>query len=253
MRLKAIACEIVFREVCFCAAKARNIVDLAFLPKGLHDIGTDKMLERLQQEVDAIDADRYEGVLLVYGLCNNGIVGLRAGSVPVIVPRAHDCITFFFGSKERYSQYFEEHPGTYYMTTGWKERNSISEEHAREGVMSQLGLNRTYEEYVAEYGEENAKFIMQTLGNWVENYDRYTYLRMGIADDLGYDRDTKERAARQGWQYDEQDGEIALLQRLFDGDWNEEEFLVVKSGQKIAASNDERIIATVAADEGEAA
>ena len=82
-RLKAIACEVVYREMCFCAAKSRNIIDLHFLTQGLHDLGAEKMRDRLQQEIDAVDAEKYAAVLLAYALCNNGIVGLRAAGVPL--------------------------------------------------------------------------------------------------------------------------------------------------------------------------
>ena len=100
MRLKLLACEIMYRELCAAAARSTNLVDVEFLPKGLHDIGHEGMCVRLAQTLAAIDETRYEAVLLGYGLCSNGLVGLAAQSVPLIVPRAHDCITLFLGSKE---------------------------------------------------------------------------------------------------------------------------------------------------------
>ncbi len=39
MRLKLIACEIFYRELCAAVARSVNQVDVEFLPKGLHDIG----------------------------------------------------------------------------------------------------------------------------------------------------------------------------------------------------------------------
>src|SRR5512136_2427621 len=114
MRLKLISCEIFYRELCASVARSKNQIDIEFLPKGLHDIGQDKMLPRIQAAVDAVDASRYEGILLGFGLCNNGISGLVARSIPLIVPRAHDCITLFLGSKERYREYFDSNPATYF-------------------------------------------------------------------------------------------------------------------------------------------
>jgi hypothetical protein len=38
----------------------------------------------------------------VYGLCNLALTSLRARAVPVVVPRAHDCITLYLGSRQRY-------------------------------------------------------------------------------------------------------------------------------------------------------
>ena len=54
-RFKLIACEIMFREICFCASQSRNIIDIQFMPKGLHDIGESKMVIKLQAEIDQVD------------------------------------------------------------------------------------------------------------------------------------------------------------------------------------------------------
>ena len=58
-------------------------------------------------------------------LCSNGLVGLTARNIPVVVPRAHDCITLFLGSKERYLDYFQSHTGVYFKTSGWIERGEV--------------------------------------------------------------------------------------------------------------------------------
>ena len=83
-RYKLIACEVMFRELSYCAAKSKNIIDVVFLSKGLHDMGAEKMLSSLQDEIDRVDIEKYEAILLGYALCNNGIVGLRS-SIPIIV------------------------------------------------------------------------------------------------------------------------------------------------------------------------
>ena len=35
---------------------------------------------------------------------------------------------------------------------------------------------------------------------------------------------------------------MSLLERFISGDWNDEDFLIVEPGQKVVATNDERII-----------
>jgi len=240
MRLRLIACEIMFREACLCAANSRNIVDVQFMPKGLHDLETHEMVARLQREIDDAPPDLYEGVLLGYALCNNGIVGLTARHCPLIVPRAHDCITLFLGSRERYNQYFSERPGTFFKTTGWCERDFLT---VPDTITEKMGLKKTYEEYVAQYGEENAKYLMEQMGGWKQSYNTMAFIDMGIGDFLGYEQEAEKEAEENGWELLKLKGDLRLIRRLLDGEWDDEEFLVLQPGESVIASNDERIIA----------
>ena len=54
-RFKLIACEILYREVCAVIARSIHQVDVEFLPKGLHDIGREKMSARLAEVLSAVD------------------------------------------------------------------------------------------------------------------------------------------------------------------------------------------------------
>ena len=140
-RLKFIGCEIIYREACRLAALSPHLVDVQFLRKGLHDLEKKDMLARLQEAVDAASADpAYRAVLLGYARCNDGVAGLRARRIPLVIPKAHDCITFFFGHRDRYKEYFDAHPGSYFHTTGWLERNDSTVPDQR-GVMAKLGRN----------------------------------------------------------------------------------------------------------------
>ena len=99
-KLKFIGCEIVYREACHLAAVAPGRVDVEFLRKGLHDLETADMAQRIQAAIDAVEAEGgYDAILLGYARCNDGLAGVTARSVPLVIPRAHDCITLFFGSR----------------------------------------------------------------------------------------------------------------------------------------------------------
>lgn len=235
MKLIIVACEIIFREICYCVSQSKNIVDIRSLKKGLHDLGCREMFGALQREISQISKDNYEAIVLGYGLCNNGTVGLKADKIPLVIPRAHDCITLLLGSKERYRKYFQAHPGTYFHSTGWLERNSLSEEDQGKDVPSQLGLNISLEECIRKYGKENAQYIMETLAEWngLRNYDRITYIDMGVGDFPEYEEKAKREASERGWKFERLQGDVTLLQRLINGDWNSEEFLIVEPGQEI--------------------
>jgi len=246
MRLVIIACEIMHREISHCIARSKNIVDARFLKKGLHDVGQVEMSKALREEIGRVPEDEYEAILVGYGLCSNGIVGLAANKIPLVVPRAHDCITLLLGSKEKYMEYFNAHPGTYFRSTGWIERDTpqIGPDGKPLSIMTQLGLNRTYEELVAKHGEDNARYIMETLEGWggTNSYDTLAYIDMDIGEFPEYERQAKEEAQEKGWQYLELSGDVGLLRRLVDGDWDPEEFQVVQPGQKVAPTYFDDII-----------
>ncbi len=247
-RLKFIGCEIVHREACWLAATAPALVDLEFLRKGLHDLSTSDMVARVQAAVDAVDPSvGYEAILLGYARCNDGLVGVTARDIPLVVARGHDCITFFFGSRAAYREYFDAHPGTYYLTTGWSERNNEGDgDYARpaygtQGVMGKLGLTESYEQMVEKYGKENADFLAATVGDWRKNYSKFLYLTMGITDETELIDAGRAEAARQGWDFEVRPGNLTLLRRLFNGPWDDD-FIVVPPGRRIIARNDERVL-----------
>lgn len=241
-RLKLIACDVLFRECCACAARSPHRIDLEFLPKGLHDIGCEGMRARLQEAIDRVPEGDYAAVLLGYALCNNGIAGLRARGAPIVVPRAHDCITLFLGGRARYREVFESCPGAYFRTAGWLERGEA------EGLLGQLsmqercGMNMTREELVERYGEENADFLAEMLGQPLRNYTRVTFIEMGIEPDDAFERRAREEAREHGLSFEKLAGDMGILKRLLDGEWDGDDFLVVAPGQAIAARYDGSIV-----------
>lgn len=248
MRLRLISCEIFFREVCFLLSRSHHTIDVEFLPKGLHDIGTEEMHSRLQEAIDRIDNSPYDAILLGYGLCNNGTVGLTSRLKPLVIPRAHDCITLFMGSASRYADYFQNHPGVYFETTGWLERGGAEGELSQLALGKKLGFLQTYEEMVARYGEDNARYLQEQLGDLTRHYRQLTFIEMGVEPDTSFEERTRQDAAQRGWAFEKIRGDMGLLQRLLNGQWDEKEFLIVPPGFKIIAKYDEGVISTEPVD-----
>jgi Protein of unknown function (DUF1638) len=244
MKLKLISCEIFYREFNAVIARSPHMVDAEYLPKALHDMGTAGMRERLQAVVDRVDDPSYDAILVGYGLCNNGIVGLASRDKRLVVPRAHDCITLFLGSKERYLDYFENNPGVYFQTTGWLERGKASGELSQLSVGKKLKTQQSFEELVARYGEDNAKYLWAELGDPVRNYSKMTFIEMGIEPDSSFERQALEQAGEHKWKFEKVQGDMGMFQRLVNGIWNDNEFLVVPPGRRVAALYDAGIIAT---------
>jgi hypothetical protein len=242
VRLKLISCEIFYREFCAAVSRSPNVVDAEFLTKGLHDIGSEGMLERLQAAVDRVGSG-YDAVLMGYGLCNNGLVGLAARQIPLVAPRAHDCITMFLGSKERYLDYFQNNPGVFYETSGWIERGDSNGELSQLALGKKMGIDQSFEELRARYGEDNARYLSKELGNLTRHYRQITFIEMGIEPDSSIEGRAREKARARGWKFEKVTGDLRLIQRLVDGAWDDREFLIVPPGWKITAHYNSGIIA----------
>ncbi|MHB9036529.1 MAG: DUF1638 domain-containing protein [Armatimonadota bacterium] len=241
MKFKIIACEALTREVRLASAKSPHIIDIEYLAFGLHNTPND-LRTTIQDKIDACEGRGYDYIILGYGLCSRGTAELVARSVPIVVPRAHDCITFFLGSRARYDEEFAAHPGTYYYSPGWIER--------KEGDMQQgfiddaqaRGYEEKFKEYVEKYGEDNAKFLIEQEQQWYAHYTRAAFINMGVGDIEAYRKFTQELAQDRGWSFFEIDGDLSLIERLADGCWHSDEFLKVEPGQIVAESFDKLVL-----------
>jgi len=213
------------REAYFCATRSKNTIDIVLMPQELHQ-QPDNLRSELQKALNRtcdIQGRPYAASLLGFGLCSNGIVGLAA-KISIVVPRAHDCITLLLGSKEKYQQYFDTHRGVYWYSPGWIEAGHQP---------SRQRYEQTLESYRQQYGDD-AEFVMQSQHNWIKRYNWAAYIDWGLDNTKSDKEYTKSCAEFLGWNYDELKGNPALMQRLLDGNWNDNEFLVVRPGQKIA-------------------
>jgi hypothetical protein len=239
-RVGLIACEIFFREIAYFSARCEEIIDVVFLPKGLHDLGGEKMRPILQAEIDKMNEKDYKRIIMGYALCNNGLAGLTTSKAPLVIPRAHDCITLFMGSKTHYKDYFENHPGTYFHTSGWLERGGGEAQFFDE----QLGPATDLESFIEKYGEENGRYLWEMLDP-LKNYSKIAYINLPLKDLPDWRPQSKEMAKERGWGWEEIPGDPGLLERMICGPYSEDEFLILKPGWKTAPSNDGQVICAV--------
>ncbi len=247
MFLKVIACEVTFREICHCAARSLNCFDLEFVSQGYHD-NPDTGLTRLQEMIDAVEPGRYDGILLGYGLCNNMLNGLAARHTTLIIPRAHDCITFFLGSKERYQELFSQDPGTYYYTAGWLQYRNRGGERLQRRQGAETGEDASYAEMVARYGEDNARYLAEFMNSWTQHYSRGVFIDFDFSSHLDHRHHVAALCRERGWEYQEIQGDLALLQSWLDARWDDEHFLRVQPGETVRPSHDRGILQIAPAD-----
>lgn len=245
-RIKCISCEALARIVYLCAAHSPHTVDVALLQIGLHD-KPDDLRTRLQRGIDETSSDAYDVIALAYGLCGKAGEGITARSIPLVMPRAHDCITLFLGSRQRYESEFNRCPGTYWYALDYLERSGRYG--SQMGLGAGLGeVGATYDEYVRKFGKDNADYLMEVMSAWQSHYDRAVYIDMGVGDGSEIEARAEDDAAARGWNFERVAGDLILVRRLLDGDWGED-FLILNPGQQVRMTASGDVIRAVDADD----
>jgi hypothetical protein len=242
MRLLLIGCGMLVRELSDAIVRSPHLIDVKFLPAGLHDWGAKSMRQQIQQEIDAADSATYDAIVLGYALCGMGTAGLRAGVIPLVLPRAHDCITLLMGSRTKYSEYFHATAGVYFRSVGWVERGR--EMHDQLGAN---GLSQDRDALIARYGEENGQYLYEEATRYRTAYRKLTYIRTGSEFDADFARLAKAEAGEKAWTYGEYAGDLTLFRRLLAGDW-QSDFLIIPPAHTVAATYDNEIVRAVPAD-----
>jgi hypothetical protein len=237
MKLKCLSCEALARVVYLCAAHSPHVVDVELFRIGLHREPPD-LRAILQERIDAAAEEDYDAVVMAYGLCGQSTAGLTARGMPMVIPRAHDCITLFLGDRARYGVEFREHPGTYWYAMDYTER---SDGNMSLGVDAEERTKDVYQEYVEKFGQDNADYLMEVMGAWAKHYDRAAFIDMGVGDSTAVVAKTKEIAAQRGWTYERLAGDLVLIRQLLEGDWGTD-FLVLQPGQQVAMTYDAEVI-----------
>jgi hypothetical protein len=215
--------------------------------QGLHN-SPKNLRSVLQEQVDAIEPDQCEAILLVYGMCGTSTIGLTARHTPLIIPRAHDCITLYLGSRQRYQEEFDRHPGTYWYSLDYIERTDgdASVALGAAGIEEQ---EDQYEKYVAKFGKDTADMLMEEMGKWAQHYTRAAFIDTGLGDNKPYEQMARAKAEKEGWIFERKEGNRRLLEMLINGDWSDEEFLTVPPGFTIRQYYDDSLVYAV--EEGE--
>jgi len=234
MNIAVITCDVLTDEVRHFCKDFPQVKLIEVIEQGLHNT-PDLLRQRLQETVSRVEENTaIDEIVLVYGLCSRGIEGVSTRRCRMAVARAHDCITLLLGSKERYAQYLQEHPGTYWYSGGW---NRCHVPPGKERV------ERLRRDYVEAYGEENADYLMEMEQDWLRAYNLAAFVDLGVAATDADALYTKQCADWLGWNFDQQKGDPKLLRDLLSGEWDEERFLVLQPGETVRFTVDESILA----------
>lgn len=233
MRIAIIGCMVMNREISRLVSESKNKVRVWWLRQGLHDT-PDILRSELQNTIDAVEREnarlrpcqRFQAIVLAYGLCSNGVLGLRSRSIPVIVPRCDDCISLFLGSAERYRKYFREFPGTYWYNRGWIEQAFVP---------SKENYRILRAEYTEKYGEDNADYLMSCTNDWMTKYSRCGFIASPDGGDEEYETFARQAAKDFGWEFRKVKGSLSYLTSLVNGPWDDARFLICPVRSRIVA------------------
>ena len=237
-RVALFACTVFEDEIALHARDAAHIVETRWFEIGLHD-RPDQLRASLQTHLDEIAArPDIEAVVLAYGLCGRGTAGLRAVRHPLVVPRAHDCITVFMGSKEAYAAHQRRCPTCYYYTPGWNRARRVP-------GPDMLELRRA--DFALRFDAEDVEFLMDSEREQLAMHDTATYLDLGTANARTEADYARSCADWLGWKFEHLPGDPSLLKDLLWGRWDPERFLIVPPGMQIGHAPDETILRAEAA------
>jgi N-methylhydantoinase A/oxoprolinase/acetone carboxylase beta subunit len=200
--------------------------------------------ELLQAQIDELDADEgLRGIALAYGICGRGTIRLQARRLPLVLPRAQDCIGILLGSHGRHMEQFSRHPGTRYLSQGWYDSSTTQRDTARYHTARNDSLyGPTYEDLERRYGRDNARFIAEFRESWKRNYRRSAYIRFDGESDDGPALDASRALASElGWEHEMLPGDDTLLFAMLNGDWSDPRLLVIPPGHKTASAPGEAV------------
>jgi hypothetical protein len=241
LKLHAVVCQVIARECFHAAAHSPHAVSLTVMPSGLHRV-PDELRAELQSQIDKASGAGNDFIILGYGLCSRGTADLVARDTPIVIPRMHDCITLLLGSKERYQSEFIEHPGTYYFSSGWIEHMDGEMDQSGFQSLNERAREEKLREYTEKYGQDNAEYLLEQESGWLAHYSRAVLIETPFGAVESYRSFTREIAETRGWTYEELAGDMSLADKLFSGEWNSDEFLVVQPGQRTREAVNQGII-----------
>jgi len=196
---------------------------VTFLDYGLH-VFPGVLNKTVQEQIDVIQEP--SRILLGYGLCGNGLQGIKAGRHSLFISRADDCIAILLGSYQAYLKEFNENPGTYYLTKGWLESGSDP--------------LKEYHQAVEKYGAQDGAWVMDQQ---YMNYRRLVFIAHSREELETYRPralEVAEFCKRWGMKYEEVLGSEAYIRNLVNAvstlSESDEQFLVIPPGGSIEQS-----------------
>ena len=187
-----IACETLKDEI-------HKVMDLHQLEIPVHWMGNslhaapDRLREALQEVLNSITG--LDQVLLGYGNCGNGLVGIKCPGAAMVIPRFGDCIDMLLNDN---SALDEIRSNTYFLTKGWLRGECP---------------------------------VTKDLNYQLKRYTYMMMIRTGSYDISEVQEELDAFSALTELELIEGEGSLTILEQLLTGHWTQN-FCVIPPGQK---------------------
>ncbi|NPV29016.1 MAG: DUF1638 domain-containing protein [Firmicutes bacterium] len=210
-----VICETLAPEI---EDKVPPHVEVNVIEFGLH-LFPKELNKKLRDILGALDREgKWDLILLGYGLCSEGVVGLKSEKSKIVMPRTDDCIAIFLGSTEAYKKELTRDPGTYYLTKGWIEHGE-----------DPLSISTRRHQWTKKYDEQTAQWVAREI---MKNYTRIALIDTGTYELSPYIAYAKKVAETFDLKFEIIPGSLFLLEKLLHGPWDDN-FLALEPGQEI--------------------
>ncbi|HDR05676.1 MAG TPA: DUF1638 domain-containing protein [Candidatus Marinimicrobia bacterium] len=203
-----------------------------YLPISLHN-NPDNLRNSIQK---AINKNRSDIIYLGYGLCGNALDGIHSGKASLRLIPAHDCITFFLGSRENYQSAHQKYPDAYWYSPSLIRHNEENLPGEKQDYTRKMAL-------LAQYDKASAEKVFEAEISWRKNYHYAIYTEWKDLDTCKNCRQFAQKAAEWlHWDFIEIKGNSELLRKWLLTEDDTPELLTVPLEHIILNSNDESIL-----------
>ncbi|UNC91351.1 DUF1638 domain-containing protein [Candidatus Contubernalis alkaliaceticus] len=205
-----IACRVLQDELDMVIKLTKKNYPINWVDSDYH-MDPDKLRGKLQSEIDQLkDVDN---VLFAFGCCGNGLVGLKASTANLIIPKTDDCISMLMSLP---TENFTRKTNTYFLTKGWME--------------SKKSILNEYSHVLKKFGPKKAKRVFDLM---LKHYDYLMLIDTGaykVEDALP---GAEEFAQKTNLQLVLEKGDIWFLKKLLTGPYDEH-FCIISKGESVS-------------------
>jgi len=253
MKMYCIACGVFRKDLEQIIPTLQDKPQVHYLEGGLH-AEPDLLRRELQNAIDGVP-DGFDRIILLYGVCGKGIVGLKSDRYPMVIPKVHDCISLFLGGSREYRKQFSHKPGTYYISPGWYEEQVQPRGKVKKNNMH---LPKEYidtldkEVLKDRFGQENSDAVSDFFDAWKKNYTRAVFIDTGIGNSKKYADYARTMAQENNWEYQCLLGSQNLILQCFSEqpEQGQDDVLIVPPGHEIIFDSPSGLIQFASASGG---